>query len=175
MHRNLTRCIQALRFNAYFLESSCAVLLYDMLWHPSKHECHLEYIQMTLGCLEIMVDEQPIVTARESLQQILSAVEGTISKQPGSISTPVDLPSNLFHFPNVQFPPSGSAESSVAEQLIHFSDALGIGSRDLQPAMMSAASGEPVQNTTNPELNVFTTDLHSFFPCDIETPSTSLE
>ncbi|ETS82873.1 hypothetical protein PFICI_04749 [Pestalotiopsis fici W106-1] len=172
--RTVPRC-RALRFNAYFLESSCGVLLYDMLWHPSKHECHLEYIQMTLACLESMVDEQPVVTARESLQQILRAVEGTISKQSSNMSTPADITSNFLQFPNVQFPPSGSAESSVAEQLIHFSDALGIGNRDLQPAMMSATSGESVQNTTNPELNVFTTDLHSFFPCDIETPSTSLE
>ncbi|KAK6212498.1 hypothetical protein LQW54_005272 [Pestalotiopsis sp. IQ-011] len=104
--------------------------------------------------------------------KILCAVESMISKR-SNISTPVDAASSLLHFPNVQFPPSVSAESPLAEQLIHFSDAIGIGNRDMQAPMMNAGTGDPMQTSSNPELNVFTTDLHSFFPCDIETPASS--
>jgi len=57
------------------------VLLYDSLWHPTKHAYNLEYIQKGLHCLEKMVDAEPILNARTSIRRMIGAVEQTIASR----------------------------------------------------------------------------------------------
>lgn len=57
------------------------MLLYDSLWHPAKHAYNLEYIHIALRCLDDMVPDVPTINARESVNQILKAVEHAISKR----------------------------------------------------------------------------------------------
>lgn len=73
---------QKSRFTAFFIECNCAVLLYDSLWHPTKHAYNLEYIHIALRCLDDMVVDVPTINAKESVNQILKAVEHAISNRP---------------------------------------------------------------------------------------------
>ncbi|KAK5681586.1 hypothetical protein LTS10_006119 [Elasticomyces elasticus] len=59
--------------------SHCAVLLYDILWHPAKYAYNLEYIDIGLRCLEDMANGEPILNARTSIRTIVQAVEQAIS------------------------------------------------------------------------------------------------
>lgn len=69
------------RYNGYFFESSCAVLFFDILRHPSKYTYNVEYINMALQSLDIMINDEPLTNARRSIQQILRVVGDTISKK----------------------------------------------------------------------------------------------
>ncbi|KAJ4394759.1 hypothetical protein N0V93_003979 [Gnomoniopsis smithogilvyi] len=69
------------RYNGYFFESSCAVLFFDILRHPSKFTYNVEYINMALQSLDIMINDEPLTNARRSIQQILRVVGDTISKK----------------------------------------------------------------------------------------------
>jgi hypothetical protein len=69
---------QESRYTAFFIESSCTVLLYDGFWHPTKLAYNLEYTQTGLSCLRQMVDAEPILNARTSITRILGAVEQAI-------------------------------------------------------------------------------------------------
>lgn len=114
-----------------------------------------------------MVDDEPVLTARGTMQQILRAVEGAIAKQSG-IAMPLEVPHDLSHFSNFHDPPSSIPEcSNTVSPFIHFNDLSGIGSQDMQALTMEGMSGGPLQ--TNTELNVFTTDLYGFLPSSIET------
>ncbi|KAJ4414720.1 hypothetical protein N0V82_007772 [Gnomoniopsis sp. IMI 355080] len=69
------------RYLGYFFESSCAVLFFDILRHPSKYTYNVEYINMALQSLDIMINDEPLTNARRSIQQILRVVGDTISKK----------------------------------------------------------------------------------------------
>lgn len=69
------------RYHGFFLESSCAVLFFDILRHPSKYAYNIEFIQMAIASVNLMIDDEPVVNARNSLKKILRVVEETISKQ----------------------------------------------------------------------------------------------
>lgn len=69
------------RYNGYFLESACAVLFFDILRHPSKYPYNVEYINMALQSLDIMINDEPVTNARNSIRQILRVVEATISNR----------------------------------------------------------------------------------------------
>lgn len=72
------------RYNGYFFESSCAVLFFDILRHPSKYTYNVEYINMALQSLDSMIDDEPLTNARRSIRQILRVVGDTISKKRSS-------------------------------------------------------------------------------------------
>lgn len=75
------------RYLGYFFESSCAVLFFDILRHPSKYTYNVEYINMALQSLDIMINDEPLTNARRSIRQILRVVGDTISKkQSGRLS-----------------------------------------------------------------------------------------
>lgn len=78
------------RYNGFFFESSCAVLFFDILRHPSKYPYNVEFINMALQSLDSMVNDEPITNARNSVRQILHVVQETISKKksPGAAATP---------------------------------------------------------------------------------------
>jgi hypothetical protein len=157
-----------MRFNAFFLESCSSLLIYDILWNPSKHAYHLEYVQLALKSMDMMVKDEPVTNASSSLQQILRVVESAIGKQPSLLG-----PSNSnYGFPadqlNMQFPPAGPVPSTTAEQLIHMSDMSTAQGHVPQTMPISGVEIDGLQS--NSHFDVLTTDLHSFFPIDILTP-----
>jgi hypothetical protein len=85
-HRPRSRMFANSRFTAFFIESSCAVLLYDSLWHPAKHAYNLEYIHKGLHCLDSMVDAEPVLNARTSIRRMIGAVEQTIASRSSTHS-----------------------------------------------------------------------------------------
>jgi hypothetical protein len=66
------------RYNAFFLETSCAILLYASMGHPSKHPHHRDIVGLSIECLELMVDDDPVRNAVLHIQKIIDAVESYI-------------------------------------------------------------------------------------------------
>ncbi|KAH9204794.1 fungal-specific transcription factor domain-containing protein [Leptodontidium sp. 2 PMI_412] len=64
-----------LRYNCFFIESSCAVLFYDGLQHPYKLSHNLEYIRAGLKCMSEMIPGESVTSAMMSVQQILLIIE----------------------------------------------------------------------------------------------------
>jgi hypothetical protein len=89
MQRSKLTYSQKSRFTAFFIESSCTVLLYDILRHPSKHAYNLEFINTGLRCLEEMANDEPIINASTSIGHILQAVEQAIASELTNV-TPSD-------------------------------------------------------------------------------------
>ncbi|KAI6828270.1 hypothetical protein KC364_g14718 [Hortaea werneckii] len=130
------------RYTTFFIESSCAVLLHDVLSHPSKYAYHLEYIQLATDTLESMVHDDPVLNAQRSIRRILQAVERAISAPslPTSETNPSEPASSTANphptsnpsgqaFPNpyghgtsVQFPSLQPQAHPTSEDLIYLSD-----------------------------------------------------
>ncbi|KAI7209835.1 hypothetical protein KC333_g8545 [Hortaea werneckii] len=136
------------RYTTFFIESSCAVLLHDVLSHPSKYAYHLEYIQLATETLESMLHDDPVLNAQRSIRRILQAVERAISapslpassssetnpsSEPSSSSTanphPPSTNPSAPGFPNpygygtsVQFPSLQPQAHPTSEDLIYLSD-----------------------------------------------------
>lgn len=186
------------RYNGYFLESSCAVLFFDILRHPSKYTYNVEYINMALQSLDIMIDDEPATNARSSIRQILSVVEDTIMKRtPAVLGAAPDvsaltdpllkqdppLPSPASFLGSDQPEQQPSATNSVPfpwlnapeQALIYFQD-LGddvVGS-DGQPfglSMGGGAAGDAIDPLLRFNYDVMATDLYSFFPLNMSPPS----
>lgn len=170
--------IQTNRYYSFFLESSCIVLLYDSLRHPTKHFHNKRYIQAAIECLRAMIDDEPIVDAVTSLSRILRAVEETVFMKSNpsenycaaSTSATMYLPTDMVHTkpasPVVTFAENPSATS---ENLIRYSDSNPYQPSDivLEPEMLtSAASDVPLDMSWHYNFDVFATDLSSFFPLD---------
>lgn len=103
------------RYHGFFLESSCAVLFFDILRHPSKYAYNIEFIQMAIASVNIMIDDEPVTNARNSLKKILRVVEETISKQKiagTTTATTSGLPA--FTDPLLQTAPNPSLTSPVS-------------------------------------------------------------
>lgn len=157
------------RYHGFFLESSCAVLFFDTLRHPSKYPYNVEYIQMAIQSLDLMVHDEPITNARNSLKKILRLVEETISSgKAADVATTnghlgysdaisqanenTTLPSpvsfldqeHLQSHANIQFP-SLNAPLSSSNQLIFFSDQPGVLGTDATGASMTMPNlpGDP--------------------------------
>lgn len=140
-----------------------------MLRHPSKYPYNVEYIQMAIQCLDLMVHDEPVTNARNSLKKILRVVEETIgsgknadmatthSQTPFSdavsqANANTTLPSPVSFLgqehpqshANIQFP-SLNAPLSSANQLIFFSDQPGSLGTDATgaPLTMPSLPGEP--------------------------------
>lgn len=138
--------MQTSRYHGHYLESSCAVLFYDILRHPSKYPYNVEYIHMADRCLSLLINDEPLTTARNSLKKILRIVEETIAKgnhthsatmgglpafadpilqtnADPTLQSPVSMLSHDHPQPhaNIQFP-SLNAQQSPASQLIYFSE-----------------------------------------------------
>ncbi|EWY84331.1 hypothetical protein FOYG_14083 [Fusarium oxysporum NRRL 32931] len=78
MDINLTR-----RQNAFYLETSCAILLYDSLSHPPKYQNNIQSVNMGLELLQMMVCDEPVSNAIQSVERIVIAVEHALSKGRG--------------------------------------------------------------------------------------------
>ncbi|KAG7417750.1 hypothetical protein Forpe1208_v004430 [Fusarium oxysporum f. sp. rapae] len=71
------------RYNAFFLETSCAILLYASMGHPSKHPHHRDIVGLAIECLAFMVDDDPVRNSILHIQKIIDAVERYIYGPPG--------------------------------------------------------------------------------------------
>lgn len=187
------------RYNAYFFESSCSVLFFDILRHPSKYTYNVEYINMALQSLDMMIGDEPVTNARNSIRQILSVVEDTISKRTSAgLTAAADVSALtdplLKQDPSLPSPASfpGSDQSdqqsaagnslpfpwlNAPEQpLIYFpglgGDALG---DDIPPMLGPPMDGSAGSDAIDPLLrfhyDVMATDLYSFFPLNMSPPS----
>lgn len=184
------------RYQAFFIECSCAVLIYDILCQPSKYTYNIEYINIALQTLNSMVADEPVSSAVNSIRRVLRTIEDSISTQahaasPGSAATPTSGgqasvaatpnsgPQN--HYSSIQFPSMDHLTPNGAEQMIFLTE------RNYpQP---TATRGAPIGPYATPapghgygpdpsfmnaasgfNLDVMTTDLFNFFPMDVTTP-----
>ncbi|EMT67082.1 hypothetical protein FOC4_h10017129, partial [Fusarium odoratissimum] len=92
------------RYNAFFLETSCAILLYASMGHPSKHPHHRDIVGVAIECLQLMVDDDPVRNSILHIQKIIDAIERYIC---GPLSREMDGPSS--HAANSQLPNSDQA------------------------------------------------------------------
>lgn len=108
------------RYHGFFLESSCAVLFFDILRHPSKYAYNIEFIQMAIASVNLMIDDEPVTNARNSLKKILRVVEETISKQKiagTTTATTSGLPA--FTDPLLQTAPNPSSLASPVSSFMN--------------------------------------------------------
>ncbi|KAK1533300.1 C6 zinc finger domain-containing protein [Colletotrichum paranaense] len=170
------------RYHAFFIESSCAVLLYDSLRHPAKHPHNLEFIQMAISCLRSLVGDDPVTNAIHSIKRIVWAVEQSINaaKSTGAFLDVASADSSPSwtddRLPtNIQFPSLEENRATTSDDLIFFSN------RAYRPQPepiteysmpMSGSVGNPF-----PDLNfdVLTTDLFNFFPVEMNSGPTGHE
>ncbi|KAI1492765.1 hypothetical protein F5X96DRAFT_624785 [Biscogniauxia mediterranea] len=175
MHTSIhvTDICNTVRFNGFFIESSCAALLYNTLTHPSKLAYTREYVNMGLECLDRMVTDEPVIHTRLSIREILRIVEDFIATQQqvvpyvasspqGPVSPASRAPTSSHNARNAfqVFPPS-----DPTQQMIYFS---GI------PSAFGEHNVGPVTNdiTLDPFLgyDVLATDLYNFLPSDTAPP-----
>jgi hypothetical protein len=180
---------QESRYTGFFIESNCAVLLYDSLWHPTKLAYNLEFIHMGLSCLNQMADAQPVLNARTSISRMVGAVEQAVSRRSDNASGRIDdsasmLLSTTQNGPDIRSsaPLPSSHETtftSLANDFIYLSDrqnqapaAYQSQQQFMPPTDPAAASLEKGPDMVDPmsllDFDVLTTDLYNFFP--IQTP-----
>lgn len=157
------------RLNSFFLETSCAVLLYDSLCHPSKHPNNREYIDIALSCLRDIVGEAPAANTALSVGRILQAVERSI---PPAI--PVNASSdgvglagayagnNPHNVPRLTF---DGAAPNTSQDLIFFGDRgvdASAGTDTMAPPNAQELGGDG-QGLSQLDFDVMTTNLYNLF------------
>ncbi|KAJ5365459.1 fungal-specific transcription factor domain-containing protein [Penicillium concentricum] len=158
------------RYDAFFIEASCSVLLHNSLQHPSKHPNNLVYIHMALGCLQSMTNGEPVTNVARSIQRIVSAVENSISQVN---LTPTLIPSPSDESPpvnaNIKFPSLENTSSCATTDYIFLSD-----KQSRFPSNLSSDGPRLSRTTADPlsqqlpqlNLDILTTDLFSYFQLD---------
>jgi hypothetical protein len=180
---------QESRYTGFFIESNCAVLLYDSLWHPTKLAYNLEFIHMGLSCLNQMADAQPVLNARTSISRMVGAVEQAVSRRSDNASGRIDdsasmLLSTAQNGPDIRSsaPLPSSHETtftSLANDFIYLSDRQNQAPAAYQSQQQFMPSTDPAATSLekDPDMvdpmslldfDVLTTDLYNFFP--IQTP-----
>ncbi|KAI0167704.1 hypothetical protein BJ166DRAFT_239504 [Pestalotiopsis sp. NC0098] len=185
---------KTLRYNAFFLDATCVVLMYDMLRHPAKHTYNVDYIHMALRCLSTMVQDEPVTVTQNSIQQILRLVESTIANITNPANPAAELTSLAPSAPtnqvaiansqmlpqlNTQFPSLHANPPNSSQQFIHFSGLPFVPNAGTFDS--SAGLDEQSMSYTDPfpyfQNDIVTTDLFNFFPIDLMSPygTSSLE
>lgn len=171
------------------------MLLYDTFWHPSKYAYNLEYISIGLRCLEEMVNDEPITNARNSIRQILKAVEQAIFSTPADrmIPTPATGTPSLDAAPqqpamlqsNIHFPSFANTVSPAStDDFIYFNSRYN--RAENQPDQQSGATSSSVAAafpsgtwTDDPmsslDYDVLTTDLFNFLPAPLNPNSADVD
>ncbi|KAF9875081.1 hypothetical protein CkaCkLH20_07347 [Colletotrichum karsti] len=171
------------RYHAFFIESCCAVLLYDSLRHPAKHPHNLEYIQMAISGLHSLVGDDPVTNAIRSIKRIVWAVENTINASrttSGGIldggSTDSSPSWSGDRFPtSIQFPSLDENRATTSDDLIYFSNRpYRQQPEPIAPDYSMSLPGAGTGLNPFPDLNydVLTTDLFNFFPIDMNAGPT---
>lgn len=157
------------RLNSFFLETSCAVLLYDSLCHPSKHPNNKEYIDIAVSCLREIVGEAPAENTALSVGRILQAVERSISPaMPVNASSDgVGLASayagnNPHNFQLLSF---DGSPPNTSQDLIFFGDRgvdASAGASTMAPSNAQELGGDG-QGLSQLDFDVMTTNLYNLF------------
>lgn len=165
-------CVQVRRYDCFYIEASCSIILHDSLCHPLKHPGNLMYIKTALRCLRMMTKDDPVTNVIQSIEQILGAVERHISTV--NTSTPA-IPSSPDVAPpsraDIQLNPLEATESQPVDEPTFL--------RDRYSAFDDGATydfGTDVLNPVHPlgsqfPLDIITTDLVNFFPIDMSIDS----
>lgn len=141
-----TDVCQRLKYNGFFIESSCAVLLYDSLWNHHTYSHNLEYIKVGLQCLENIVSGGPIATAKASLERILALLQQKLAVISTQLITPPESTNTRNTLSDL-----GNVQQARREPLVPH----------LAPNVTSSWNqGDNISWG----LDVFTTDLNEFFP-----------
>ncbi|KAF2995181.1 hypothetical protein E8E14_003705 [Neopestalotiopsis sp. 37M] len=72
---------KTMRFNGFFLDAACVVLLYDLLQTPAKYTDTVDYLRLALWCYGEMTQHEPITNCQRALCQILQVVMKAVSRR----------------------------------------------------------------------------------------------
>lgn len=171
------------RYNGFFFESSCAVLFFDILRHPSKFQYNVEFIHLALQALDMLIEDEPITNARKSIRQILRVVQAAIAEKSGAAGRGGGVPESLL-VPPLPSPASFDHQQSAsanfpfnsmqgpANQLMYFPDLGGDGSGGAaMPVDGLAVDAEGMDPLSHFHYDILATDLYSFFPLNVTPPS----
>lgn len=162
MFRRVEAC-KTSRYNAFFLESSCAVLIFDILRHPSKQPYNVEYIEIALKSLDEMIDDEPVTNARRSVRRVVRIVEETIARngdRPLSTQTEADAAAPAHTL-------AESAPGSATQQPVH--DHQQYHQPQYNAQFPSLNGGQPSQgfpNAAQQQQLIYFSDLPSSLPDD---------
>jgi hypothetical protein len=155
------------------MESCCAVLVYDILCQPSKYSYNLEYIKKAVNTLSLLVADEPVTTAINSIRRVLSTIEqpidNTFPKQPTSEAADASDPRHQAS----GVPLQGDNDLNRAEQMIFLSNGAHTDPHQSAPLAQGGLGSPTDQDWLNPNyfnLNIMTTDLFNFFPLNMSTP-----
>ncbi|KAI1422118.1 hypothetical protein F5Y12DRAFT_764596 [Xylaria sp. FL1777] len=173
---------RAIRFNAFFLESSSMVLFYDMLRNPSKLSYNKEYVKMALKCVDHMVKDEPIVHCQSSMNEASRIIEQYILTNKIDRRIPEQHESNgqtslaeeASQQQDIATIPAATHDFLVDESqnMIYLNGMPSELNRYNVGATAGGTVPDPLFQYHNP--NFFTTDLFNFFPLDtISDDSTS--
>ncbi|KAG8664947.1 uncharacterized protein FPOAC1_012924 [Fusarium poae] len=172
---NMGQTCTASRYQGFFIECSCAVLLYDILYQPSKYSFNMEYIEKAIQALSSMVSDEPITSALNSIRRVLETIEASIpghvhGKQP---MVPESVAEVSHQYSRVQFPPLNPMEMSESGRMILLTDDVGTEdnrSHSFAPGLPNTFANQDWTSSTHFNLDVMTTDLFNFFPLVMTTP-----
>ncbi|RGP71231.1 c6 zinc finger domain-containing [Fusarium longipes] len=163
------------RYQGFFIECSCAVLLYDILYQPSKYSYNMEYIEKAIQALSSMVSDEPIISSLNSIRRVLETIEASIpahvhGKQP---MVPESIPEGSHQYSRVQFPSLNPLEVNESGRMILLTDDIGNEdnrSHSFASGMQNTFADQDWTSAAHFNLDVMTTDLFNFFPLDMTTP-----
>ncbi|KAF4343796.1 C6 zinc finger domain protein [Fusarium beomiforme] len=163
------------RYYAFFVECSTAVLLYDILCHPSKYSFNMEYIQKAMQVFSGMVQDEPVTSSFNSVHRVLEAIERSISNQvPGlPLPTPSDDTTSPNQHSRIQFPSLDQLGMNEHERMLLLTGEGSIKENrqgSLAPGLQNTLMDQDWTNPSHFNLNVMTTDLFNFFPLNMSTP-----
>ncbi|KAI0154519.1 hypothetical protein GGR57DRAFT_104984 [Xylariaceae sp. FL1272] len=170
--QNDANLCKTVRFNAFYLECSCMVLLFDALRYPSKLSFNQEYIDMALQYMKEMVKDDPIRQAQMSVEETARIVRESVlgdRAQPmysGSVvgGTGTDLASQpTLHQGSPFGHPNQLAHEFIVDDAQHmlYLNASSDITRPSDPAIVGGTT-EMSHNYCNS--NFITPDLFNFFP-----------
>ncbi|KAI9157993.1 Pseudouridine-metabolizing bifunctional protein [Paramyrothecium foliicola] len=172
------------RNDSFYIEASCTVLLYDSLRHPSKHPNNLIYINMGLGCLQAMPQDDPITSIALSISRIVNVVQTFIAETDDSARSEqlyqqatalMDREFSQARTPrNLHVPPLDLADSTYSTAEVgsphERNQQLGVDRFANELAPWLDLQLLPLTQADS-HLDVLTTDLSSYFPNDLTNNS----
>ncbi|KAH7242804.1 hypothetical protein BKA59DRAFT_400407 [Fusarium tricinctum] len=169
---NVGQVCKGSRYQAFFIECSCAVLLYDTICQPSKYSYNMEYIQKAIQELSGMVADEPVISSLNSIRRVLETVEASIFGQDRgtqSLATNITTPRRYsrIHFPSLDY-----MEVAESGKMILPGETVEREGRShlLAPGLPDVLTDQDWTNPNHFNLNIMTTDLFNFFPFNLSTP-----
>ncbi|KAL6405432.1 C6 zinc finger domain protein [Ilyonectria robusta] len=168
------------RYDSFFVEASCSVLLFDSLRHHSKYPNNLVYIKKGLHCLQRMTNDEPVTSVILSQRRILEAVQASVSAggtTPSSDAATQLMPSRseehsqVCEHPNIEHPSLDQTISQTTNDLIHLHERTSLLPNDAFPNNLATLPYDEASLLQQPwpqfNFDVVTTDLFNYFPIDL--------